>query len=490
MRRLTLGVLFAGLTAASLTACAGKTNTTQSPDTAYAAPQIPADPANTSESTPTVQDTAAELNRPWIDSATTSDFLLIGKREQTFGVWVDVPERLAVDHVPTAMTLTIDTSGSMRGAKIAHAREAAARLINALHDGDQIGIVTFSDRARVLVPPQEIDHHSRQRILNLVEELSADGGTAMHEGLRVAESQLWNTSDSHLVRRLVMISDGKATVGPTEPEELGRVAEVGVDRGIQVTSIGVGVQYDEHTLNTLAIRTSGRLHHVERSAQLPGIVEKEMSLLEATAVADARIELVAAPGVSFVGTDTARSQWGQNRQLVVPLGSMFKGQRRQVLVRAMVDGDGHEGPRVLASVRLHFRDPAEDGLARVQESVLRATMTDDPDLVAAHENSRMQTLLAVREASSMTSIASKDLNSGDFDKADLALAKAEKKLEQRARHAKTKSERKQVEQSVKRVRRSRAGIRAAKKKPPAARPAAARSLSLEANDAAMDADGF
>jgi hypothetical protein len=139
---------------------------------------------------------------------------------------------------------------------------------------------------------------------------------------------------------------------------------------------------------------------------------------------------------------------------------------------------------------LHFRDPSEDGLARVQEAVLRATMTDDPDLVAANQNSRMQTLLAVREASSMTQIASRDLNSGDFDKADLALAKAEKKLEDQARHAKTATERQQVRESVKRVRRSRAGIKKAKAAPKPAQAAAGRALSLDANDAAMDAEGF
>lgn len=487
MRRLGMGFCFACLTAASLAGCAGKTGGSTAPGSALAAPQIPAEPTGDPA---IVAQQQAEIDRPWVDAATASDFLLIGQHEQTFGVWIDVPEKLGVGHVPTAMTLAIDTSGSMRGEKIAHAREAALRLLEEMEDGDRIGVVTFDSSARVLVPPQELDAHSRRRISNLLEELSADGGTAMHEGLRTAESQLWNAPDTHLVRRLVMISDGKATVGPTSADELGRVAEVGVQRGVQVTSIGVGVHYDEHTLNALAIRTSGRLHHVEHSNQLPGIVEEEMALLDATGAAEARVELVAAPGVRFIGTDTARSEWGQQGTLVVPLGTMFEGQRRELLVRARVDDARSEGPKVLASVRLHFRDPSEGGVPRVQEAVLRATMTDDPALVAKHENSRLQTLLAVREASSMTQVASRNLNDGDFDEADLALAQAEDRLVRQAKTAKTAEERKQVEQTVTRVRKSRKKIKKAKKAPAPARAAAGRSLSLEANADAMDLDGF
>src|SRR5687768_16359995 len=187
---------------------------------------------------PPVSDDEPEPARdgPWVSAATASDFVLAHQSDQAFGVWVDMPRSAAAGHVPTALTLVMDTSGSMRGDKIVNASEAAARLVNELEDGDHVSIVTFSDHARELVRPTVIDHESRRLALAVIEELSADGGTAMHEGLKLAESQLWSTPDTHLVRRMVVVSDGKATVGPTAPDELGRIAEVGLQRGIQVTS--------------------------------------------------------------------------------------------------------------------------------------------------------------------------------------------------------------------------------------------------------------
>ncbi len=435
-----------------------------------------------------VAEAPVDPNRPWISAATASDYMLIGQPEQTFGVWVDVPKAPG-GHVPTALALAIDTSGSMRGEKIQHAREAARRLIDELEDGDIVSLVTFAGDARVLLPPTELNDHRRRDLLNLVEELSAEGGTAMHAGLQTAESQLWAAPDTHLVRRVVVISDGKATVGNTAPASLGNIAQVGLQRSIQVTALGVGVDYDELTLNELAVRSSGRLYHVEQSAELPGIIEEEIALLEATAAAEVEVELVAAPGVRIVGTDIAHSRW-QGEGLAVPLGTMFGGQKRELLVRARVDNVTEEGAKVLASVRLHFRDPAEGGLERVQEAVLRATVTDDPALVAEHEHSRTQTLIAVREASAWTQQASLQLNQGDLDAADRELARAETRMLEQQRTAKTATDKRRAKDSADRIARQRSGIKKAKKKPAPARKAASRKLSLDANAEAMDAFGY
>jgi len=481
------GIAIALLCLASVGCSKATAATTTAPAGSGAAATQPLAVAATD--TPAVPLIAAEdPNRPWLSAATASDYMLIGQAEQAFGVWVDIPKGVG-GHVPTALTLAIDTSGSMRGDKIDHAREAARRLIDELEDGDIVSLVTFASDGRVLMPPTTLDNQRRRELHNIIEELSADGGTAMHDGLKVAESQLWTSPDTHLVRRLVVISDGKATVGPTSPHQLGQIAEVGLQKSIQVTALGVGLDYDELTLNALAERSSGRLYHVEESAQLPGIIEDEIALLESTAAAGVEVELVAAPGVEIMGTAAARSARSAEG-LRVPLGTMFGGQQRELVVHARVRGDGTEGPMVLASVRLHYRDPADGGVKRVQETVLRATVTDDPGLVAEHTHSGLQTLLAVRDASTFTQQASANLNSGDLDAADLQLARAEEALVVQHRRAKSKAEKDRTKGAADKIARQRSGIKKAKKKSGAARAKASRSISLEANDDAMDALGF
>jgi len=483
-------VLGLSIALASLVGCASQRATAPSPVAPLAAPAPvaaatnPVDPGRAPE---TMRRHQAEDGR-WVSAATASDFVLAGSTEEAFGVFVDVPQGASPGHVPTALALTIDTSGSMMGEKMDHAREAARRLVAELENGDVLSIVTFADGARLRVAPTVVDERSRRTALAVIDELSADGGTAMFEGLKVAESQLWGAPDTHLVRRMVVISDGMATEGPTAPEELARVAEVGLQRGIQVTAVGVGLDYDEHTLDALAVRTSGRLYHVEHSEQLPGIVAKEIGLLEATAAAEVEVELVPASGVRLLGTDTAQARWSGS-SLVIPIGTVFEGQQRELLVRAMLDG-AKEGTKVLASVRLHFRDPGEDGLRRVQEAVLRATVTDDPTLVAAHKNSRTQTLLAMREAAIVAQQASQQANDGDLEQAEAQLAVVEQKLQAQAAVAATREEKDRVMRSAERISQTRSSMAKAKKSPPAARATAGRKAALDLNDEAMDAFGF
>ncbi|MEM7157321.1 MAG: VWA domain-containing protein [Myxococcota bacterium] len=491
MRPSILGLVIAS---ASLIGCAGQQSAAPlAPDAGPAPVHANATEAPAPDSTPAIAEAPPQRNPEtrngrWISTATSSDFMLEGSSDQAFGVWIDVPAGATTGHVPTALTLAIDTSGSMSGDKILHAREAARRLIQEMEDGDRLSIVTFADRGRVRVEPTVIDNNSRRNALAIVEELGADGGTAMFEGLKLAESQMWNTPETHLVRRLVVISDGKATEGPTTPDALGRVAEVGLQKGIQVTSVGVGLDYDESTLNALAIRSSGRLYHVEHSHQLPNIVAEEIALLESTAATDVEVELVAAPGVTLIGTDTARMRWTDGG-LVVPVGAVFSGQERELLVRARVN-HAEPGTKVLASVRMHFRDPSEDGLRRVQETVLRATVTDDPTLVAAHANSRTQTLVAMREASMFTQQASVQASAGDLDMADEQLAQAEHKLHEQAKRAKTKADKTRVMRSAAKISKQRKGLAKAKKAPAAKRAKASRKLSLEMNDDALGGMGY
>lgn len=488
MRSSVLGLSIA---LASLVGCASQRASAPSPVAPLAAPAPVAagDPgasATLATAAPTRRH-AAEDGR-WVSAATASDFVLAGASEEAFGVFVDVPEGASPGHVPTALALTIDTSGSMLGEKLDHAREAARRLVSELEDGDVLSIVTFDSAARLRVAPTVIDERSRRTALAVIDELRADGGTAMFEGLKVAESQLWGAPDTHLVRRMVVISDGMATEGPTSPDDLARVAEVGLQRGIQVTAVGVGLDYDEETLDALAVRTSGRLYHVEHSEQLPAIVAKEVGLLESTVAAEVEVELVAAPGVRLLGTDSAQARWTETG-LVVPIGTVFEGQQRELLVRAAIDG-AKEGTKVLASVRLHFRDPAEDGLRRVQEAVLRATVTDDPSLVAAHKHSRTQTLLAMREAAMVAQLASARADAGDLEAAEVQLARAEQTLQAQAAVAATAEEKQRVMRSAERIGKTRSSLSKAKKAPAAARATAGRKAALDLNDEAMDAFGF
>jgi Ca-activated chloride channel family protein len=287
----------------------------------------------------------------------------------------------------------------------------------------------------------------------------------------------------------VVISDGQATAGPTNPEVLGNLAEVGMGHGIQVTALGVGLDYDEHTLDAFAVRSSGRLYHIESSKEMPSMIARELELLASSTAALAELEIVPARGVTILGADAVRASGGGKSGLRVPLGVMFAGQQREVLVRVRVDRREH-GDHALASVRLRFRDPGDDGVERVQESLVRATITDDPRMVALHENDRAQTIIAMREASMLAAQASRSATDGDLELATADLDRAEQSLREKAVHMKDEKQRRQVISNAEQLGRAKQKVQDAAKAPAAARATKSRAAALEVNDAQMGFDGY
>jgi Ca-activated chloride channel family protein len=417
---------------------------------------------------------------PWIGGGTATEVSPSAGGDHEIALWVDVPDDAKTTHVPTVLTLTIDTSGSMRGDKIRHARKAAQAVVDRLKDGDIVALHTFSDDARVRVPQTVLTPDSRRHIAAVIEELSANGATNLFDGIKIAEAETWRAPATHVIRRVVVISDGKATVGPSDPNSIGQLAEVGVSRGVQVSSIGVGLDYDESALNALAMRSSGRLYHLTDSSELGAIVEREVALLDKTLATDAVVELVAAPGVSLRGVSGGNGAWNGGTTLRVPLGALFAGQTRELAVRAFVSASEEPGSRPLVSARLHFKDPADGNLDRVQEIVVRSS----------HKSDRAAAVLATLEAAELASQAVAQANAGDFTNADLQLARAQSELEKSAKDSRDDGERRRLVAKAKKIERSRSDMRAAAAAPPAARPRAMRKSALEANDAALDMMGF
>jgi Ca-activated chloride channel family protein len=423
----------------------------------------------------------------WLGAAGESEFVLNGAGEHRVGVWVDVPATSDRPHVPTAVVLTIDTSGSMQGDKIRRAREAAKAVVDRLYDGDFVSVHAFDDVAREIVPPIALSAENRRRVHATISELGANGATNLFDGLQLAEQRMRGAPATHPVRRIIVVSDGKPTVGQSSAEVLGALAARATQAGAQVTSFGVGLDYDEHVLNQLAVRSSGRLYHLADAAELPSIVKSEMDLVQATMATEAVVEIVAADGVELIGVDGLPSERRMGA-LRVPLGSLFGGQKRELLVRTRIS-EPLEGRRALASVRLHYEDPAERGLARVQEVVVRAAGTGDPATVAEHRHPRVREIASLHQVAEWTTLAARELSEGKFDDADRRLAQAEAELRSSADKAKGE-ERVRFEQAARKVAGARKAGKAAAAAPAAARPGAARASSLEANDAAMDAMGF
>ena len=421
----------------------------------------------------------------WIGGSAAQTRVFVGADGQTYvGVWVDAPEGTAVvERAPMAVSLVVDTSGSMSGEKIAHARMAAASLLESLAEGDIVSVYAFSNDVVEIAPPTRLDPNSRNWLSQRVQMLVPQGGTNMYDGVRVGQARLAEAPASHPVRRLVVISDGRANVGPSDPFQLGQLAANGTEWGTQVSAIGVGLDYDERTLAALAVQSSGRLYHLEHPAQMAVILQEELNLLAQTVATNAVIEIVPAPGVRVLEVLTPGATV-DNGRVRANLGSLHAGQSREILFRAAIDTQ-RRGDHQLASANLSYRQAGNAERASRQSVALQYSVTDDRGAAQASAPPRVQAMVATYEASQAQLRAVELLNQGRNQEAAVALEGAERTLDEAAAAAPAAAPfRQRLEQQRSTVQRGSVRARSASS------PAESRATSLEMNDSAYGAMGY
>lgn len=210
--------------------------------------------------------------------------------------------------VPPALNLAlaIDVSGSMAGSKLAAARETASAVTRALTERDRLTLVAFDDRATLLLDARQMDTLGQQEALAAIERLRVGGSTNLWDGWLLAGEHVAAAmrTSSRASHRVLILSDGHANLGETDPMRLARHAGEALARGIITSAVGIGDGYDEALLGGITEAGGGRLHDAEHATEISEVVLAELldgrtALLERVVL---RVEVPAEVRAEVVGS--------------------------------------------------------------------------------------------------------------------------------------------------------------------------------------------
>ncbi|MCA9519579.1 MAG: VWA domain-containing protein [Myxococcales bacterium] len=280
--------------------------------------------------------------------------------------------------LPLNLALVIDRSGSMAGQKLIDAKKAALGMIARLRTGDRLAIVTYSTYTRVVWPSSEVNDFTREQARDAVFRIRASGSTNLSGGLQRGASEVIRNLRTQQVNRVLLISDGLANVGITSPRALNSFARDFLQRGISITTIGVGTDYSETVMTGIANAGGGNYYYVNDSRQLAGIFQKELVEMATTVAQNVTVELTLRPGVRL--TQVFGYHFKQEGDtVIVPLAELFSGQHRDILAELQLPAR-EKGLHPVVDVRLSFRN-SQNGKTEAFKTTLGVESTNDDRLI-------------------------------------------------------------------------------------------------------------
>ena len=167
-----------------------------------------------------------------------------------------------VENVPLNLCLILDHSGSMSGRPLETVKQAAGQLVDKLKSGDRLSVVIFDHRAKVLVNNQLIEDPNK--IKRQINQLKADGGTAIDEGLRLGIEELAKGKKDAISQAFVL-TDGENEHG--DNEKCLKLAQLAASYKMTLNSLGFGVHWNQDVLEKIADAGGGTLSYIEKPEQ-------------------------------------------------------------------------------------------------------------------------------------------------------------------------------------------------------------------------------
>jgi Ca-activated chloride channel family protein len=288
---------------------------------------------------------------------------------------------------PLNLAVVLDKSGSMTGAKLEKTKQAAMQLVDRLTPNDIFSLVIFSDHAEVLVSAQKVE--DKDSLKEKIESIEAGGSTALYAGVKMGADQLQEFFSEKRINRVILLSDGLANVGPSSPRQLRQLGSNLSEKGISVTTIGVGDDYNEDLMAGLAEASDANYYYVQDTEKLPEIFAKELGEMLAVAARDVRIEIICPDGVKPLGF-IGRAEKFENQKSTVNLSQFTTGQNRYLFLRCLVNGDQPE----VARVNVNYKDELSDGSDQSASGIAKIVFTDDQKI---SEKSVNGTVVAQKE---------------------------------------------------------------------------------------------
>lgn len=340
----------------------------------------------------------------------------------------------ATDRPPLNLALVIDRSGSMSDGRIEHAQSAAIGIVDRLGASDRVALVQYDDDANVVVPSLAMDAGGKQKLRNAIKGIQLGGSTNLHGGLALGRDEVQRTFQSMQVSRVILLSDGQANAGVVDPRQIADTARLAANQGVRITSVGIGLDFNEDLMEAIAEAGRGQYHYVKVASDLDKVIAGELAGIQATVATNVELHLKApCAGVQIsevLGYESRRD----GDTVIVPMTDLFGGDNRKLLVSLKVP-DGEAGAIGALHAELVFRN-AKGGEVQRTAIQLGVDRTDDATIANASVDKDVMAQVIQLDAAKSMRDAAAAFEKGERERALQVLESSRRNIQSKSAHYK------------------------------------------------------
>lgn len=298
---------------------------------------------------------------------------------------------------PLNLALVIDKSGSMAEAdKMSRVKEALLELVSRLRDSDVLSIIVFDSEAQVLLPARTMT--DREAVKREISRIEPGSSTNLHAGLMLGYREALKNYRTDATNRVVLLTDGIANQGVTDPGQIARESLAFNDKGVDLSTIGVGLDLNKDLLRQLAKSGRGLFHFVADGQDIDKVFIKELQSLISPVASQPRLEIDYDSGLELAQLYGYEPQL-RERGMTIKLDDMNNGLTQVVLLRFRVARRNSHSSRLPVNVRFTYYDREQKRqVTKTQESFLTVTEGPPVDMLKDNEVSKNFTIALLAQA--------------------------------------------------------------------------------------------
>lgn len=289
----------------------------------------------------------------------------------------EVNER--TDLRPLNLALVIDKSGSMAESdKMSRVKESLRTMVGKLRPDDVVSIVVFDSNADVLFPAARIGNGSE--IKRAIDCLEPNGSTNLHAGLMLGYKEAQKNFRKDATNRVILLTDGIANVGVIEPTQISAESSEFNGQGIDLSTIGVGLDLNNDLLRNLAKSGRGLYHFISDYQDIDKVFVNEVQSLVSSVAKNVKVSVDYDPNLQVEQIYGYAPRRNSNN-FWINLDNMNNGLTQVVMSRFRVENAVNKSYPV--KVRLSYFDvKKQKTVEEIQEIILKYSGKDNCELLA------------------------------------------------------------------------------------------------------------